>query len=432
MVDLSHAILEDSPIAERQVASRTDPAPVRDPEAPGEGASAWQAWAEELVSRPNRASRAPLYRGDDQEVQGHAYLRPGEADAGVLRPISGESLGLAISVDGNPDYGRLDPYWGGALSVFESARNVVATGAVPLAITDCLNFGNPEVPVALGDMASALQGMRDACVAIGSPGQPAEPLPIVSGNVSLYNQSSRGRAIAPSPIVACFGTLADYSKAVTQRLRAPGSELWLLGARDRHWGRPGLEAGGRVPSLPLEEQTKQLRAAMAAIQRGLVLSAHDISDGGLLSALFEMAVREDGPEGHGVDVDLATLTADSVASSPTYTGQRLASATPLAPHELLLSETPGFVFESPPGESEKWTALATEYGVDVQPLGNVTTGGNLTVKIGPTLLATLDLAGLHRAWSDGLAPIFLGGGSGAVKPGARQATGSTQAKGGSR
>ncbi|MCB9462830.1 MAG: phosphoribosylformylglycinamidine synthase subunit PurL [Candidatus Eisenbacteria bacterium] len=407
VVELSHAILEDSPIAERQIAERTDPAPVRDPEAPGNSAAAWQAWAEELLARPNRASRAPIYRGYDQEVQGHAYLRPGEADAGVLRPLSGESLGLAISVDGNPDYGRLDPYWGGALSVFEAARNVVATGAVPIAITDCLNFGNPEIPVALGDMASALEGMRDACVAIGSPDHSDEPLPIVSGNVSLYNQSSRGRAIAPSPIVACFGTLRDYSKALTQRLRAPGSELWMLGARGRHWGRPGVEKGGRVPSLPLAEQTAQLRAAMAAIERGLVLSAHDISDGGLLSALFEMAVREDGPEGHGVEIDLATSTARSISTDPTYTGQSPAEAAPLAPHELLLSETPGFVFESPPGSSDAWTELAAEFEVQLVSLGKVTADPNLIVKMGGAEIARLDLAGLHRSWSLGLAPIFL-------------------------
>ena len=389
VVELSHAILEDSPIAERRTAPRPQPSPLRDPEAPGD----WQGWAEELLARPNRASRAPIYRGYDQEVQGRAFLRPGEADAGVCRPIPGEALGLAISVDGNPDYGRLDPYWGGALAVLESARNVVATGAVPVAITDCLNFGNPEDPVALGDMESALRGMHDACVALGSPGHPEEPLPIVSGNVSLYNQSSRGRAIPPSPIVACFGSLSDYSRALTSRLTTPGSFLLLLGRRERHWGRPELGAGGRVPDLPLAEQVAQIRVASAAIDRGLARSAHDVSDGGLFVALFEMAVREDGPEGHGVELDLAALGSD------------------LPVHELLLSETPGFVFEVAPEDREAWREIAVGTGVDLFEIGRVTATETMEVRSEKSEVVRLDLGALHRAWSRGLAPIFLEGGT---------------------
>lgn len=427
VVELGHAILEDSPIAARSLAPRTEAPPVADPVGPAEDGIAWQDWAEEFLARPNRASRAPIYRGYDQEVQGRAFLRPGEADAGVVRPIPGAALGLAVAVDGNPDYGRLDPYWGGALAVLESVRNVVATGAVPIALTDCLNFGNPEEPVALGEMESALRGMHDACVAVGSPGRPEEPLPLVSGNVSLYNQSSRGRAIPPSPIVACFGTLADYSRALTQRLRHPGSMLFLLGRRERHWGRPGPAPGGRVPDIPLTTQVAELRAAQAGIAAGLVLSAHDIADGGLLAAVFEMAVREEGPEGTGVDLDFAPL----------------ASALPL--HELLLSESPGFLFEIAPGDAEAWRRLAAAHGVATFAIGTVTARAELTVLARAELTEAssrerspataeprirLDLHGLHRAFRRGLAPTFLD--PGAHDPALLAPTSSPTPRGGSR
>ncbi|MCA9729316.1 MAG: phosphoribosylformylglycinamidine synthase subunit PurL, partial [Candidatus Eisenbacteria bacterium] len=283
--ELSAAILEESPIAPRPIAPRTQAAPVRDPGSPGD----WSDWLRGQLGGWNAAARAPIYRSYDQEVQGHALFRPGEADAGVCRPISGAALGIAVSVDGNPEYGSLDPYWGGVLSVLESARNVAAVGAEPLAITDCLNFGNPEDAVCLGDLDAALRGMADACRALGSPGHPDEPLPIVSGNVSLYNQSSRGRAIPPSPIVACFGILPDYGRAVPQRLCRTGDTLLLVGARARHWGRPERAAGGRVPDRPLADQVTEIRTVQSLAADGSLAACHDVSDGGILRTLFEMA-----------------------------------------------------------------------------------------------------------------------------------------------
>jgi len=372
--ELPGPILQESPIAERQVAARERALPSLDPPRPED----WAAWLREQLSDWNAVCRAPIYRGYDQEVRGQALLRPGEADAGVLRPISGASLGVAISVDGNPEYGALDPYWGGALAVLESARNVAATGARPLAVTDCLNFGNPEDPVCLGDLDAALRGMADACRALGSPDRPDEPLPIVSGNVSLYNQSSRGRAIPPSPIVACFGILPDYGRAVAQRLAEPGDRILVVGERARHWGRPRREAGGRVPDRSLSAQAAEIHAVQALAERGVLRACHDSSDGGLLRALFEMMVFEDGPGGFGLECDLAALG-------------------DLPEHELLLSETPGFVLEVAPGSS-----VAQELqkkGLQVFDLGEVLPEARWIVKRGSSRLFEANLIELHALWS---------------------------------
>lgn len=374
--ELAGPILEESPIAERRVAAREKVLPSLDPSLPSD----WNEWLREQLSAWNAVCRAPIYRGYDQEVRGQALLRPGEADAGVLRPISGASLGIAISVDGNPEYGALDPYWGGALAVMESARNVAATGARPLAITDCLNFGNPEDPICLGDFDAALRGMADACRALGSPDRPDEPLPIVSGNVSLYNQSSRGRAIPPSPIVACFGILHDYGRVVAQRLAQPGDAILLVGARERHWGRPQRAAGGRVPDRSLAAQAAEIHAVQGLADRRLLNACHDISDGGLVRTLFEMMVFEDGPGGFGIECDIAILG-------------------DLPDHELLLSETPGFVIEVSREAVTSVERELREHGVDAFSLGEVLSESRWVVRRGPTRLFEANLTELHAVWS---------------------------------
>ncbi|MEZ4653953.1 MAG: AIR synthase-related protein [Candidatus Eisenbacteria bacterium] len=374
--ELSAAILEESPIAPRPIAPRTQAAPVRDPGSPGIGptgcAGSSGGW--------NAAARAPIYRSYDQEVQGHALFRPGEADAGVCRPISGAALGIAVSVDGNPEYGSLDPYWGGVLSVLESARNVAAVGAEPLAITDCLNFGNPEDAVCLGDLDAALRGWPTPAALSGSPGHPDEPLPIVSGNVSLYNQSSRGRAIPPSPIVACFGILPDYGRAVPQRLCQTGDTLLLVGARARHWGRPERAAGGRVPDRPLADQVTEIRTVQSLAADGSLAACHDVSDGGILRTLFEMAVFEDGPGEFGIDCDLSDLG-------------------DLPPHELLLSETPGFVVEVAPERITEVRRTLDAAGCESFLLGRVTEGTRWRVRNGDETLFEVALRELHPVWA---------------------------------
>jgi phosphoribosylformylglycinamidine synthase len=386
VVDLPTAILEHPPVLNRKTAPRTGDAPVADPSPPGEDRA---AWALALLSSWDAALRAPVYRFYDQEVRGEAFLRPGESDAGVCRPLPGSRLGVAVSLDGNPHYGALDAYGGGALAVLESVRNCVATGARPWALTDCLNFGSPEDPVCLGDFESALRGMADACRAVGCPGRPEEPLPLVSGNVSFYNQSATGRAVPPSPIVACFGLLDDYATAITRRLHASGNAILLTGRRARAWGAPASSPGGRIPEIDFDSQVREIRAVLALTESGVVRAAHDIADGGLLRAAWEMVADEDGPGPRGLELDLSAVPA----------------AAGMPPHEVALSETPGFLLEVSAQETAAVLAQLREAGVEAAAIGCVTPQPRFCLRSANAVWCDPDPAVLHRAWRTRLESI---------------------------
>ena len=153
-----------------------------------------------------------------------------------MTPLDGCNAAVALSVDGNPFYGDISPYWGGANAVAEAMRNVASVGAVPQALTDCLNFGNPENPEAFWEFDEAVRGLSDAATQIWLKGYENQPVPIVSGNVSLYNESSTGNAISPSAIIACVGTMPDYSLAVTMQLKSVGDGLYMIGPRQDELG----------------------------------------------------------------------------------------------------------------------------------------------------------------------------------------------------
>lgn len=393
VVDLPTAVLENPPVLTRPTVARGEAAVVADPVAPGDDRGAWVL---SQLSSWDAALRAPVYRFYDQEVRGEAFLRPGESDAGVCRPVPGSALGVAVSIDGNPFYGALDAYGGGVLAVLESVRNCVATGARPWALTDCLNFGSPEDPACLGDLEAALRGMAEASRAVGCPGRPGEPLPFVSGNVSLYNQSAAGRAIPPSPIVACFGLLDDYARAVTRRLHGAGNALVLTGRRARAWGAPtggsplaGGTAGGRIPEVDLAAQAREIWSVLALAEAGLLRGAHDIADGGLLRAAWEMVADEDGPGPWGVDLDLSAVPA--VAGMPA--------------HEVALSETPGFLLEVAAEEVAALLAQLREAGVEAAAIGNVTSGARLGLRWAGAVWCDADPTSLHHAWSTRLEAI---------------------------
>ena len=159
-----------------------------------------------LMGSVNISDKSPIYQHYDCEVQGHAVLRPGEADAAVEMFVPGANVALVASIGSHSRIGVIDPYAGGAWSVFEATRNAACVGALPLCITDCLNFGDPEDPGVFHEFVESVRGIGDACRALTLFGDNS-PLPVISGNVSLYNQSEKGSAIAPTPIVACAATL---------------------------------------------------------------------------------------------------------------------------------------------------------------------------------------------------------------------------------
>ncbi|HUA10295.1 MAG TPA: phosphoribosylformylglycinamidine synthase subunit PurL, partial [Candidatus Acidoferrales bacterium] len=176
-----------------------------------------------VLAHPDVCSRAPIFERYDGVVRGATAIPRGYADAGVLVPIPDAPLGVALGLGGNPRYGALDPQSAGVNAVLEACRNVAAAGAAPVALTDCLNFGDADDPEQFGEFVAAVDGLAAAATALG--------VPFVSGNVSFYNTSANGKGIPASPIVSCIGTVADISKVATQALKVAGSALYLVGPR---------------------------------------------------------------------------------------------------------------------------------------------------------------------------------------------------------
>ena len=255
-----------------------------------------------LLSHENIASRAPVIETYDKQVQGRSIIEAGVADAGVLQPFNSDDypaeiriVGIALSLDHNPRYNKIDAYWGAVNAVFESVRNVVATGASPVALTDCLCFGNPENKEHMAEFVEAVRGIADASRAIHVKGEEDAGLPVISGNVSLYNESSNG-AIPPSPMISCLGVLSDVSKAMTLALKKQNSLLFLVGERKNECGgsvyyQLHQALGAYLPRPDFAAFDREISTVLSAMEQGFVLSAHDISDGGIAVALAEMSFK---------------------------------------------------------------------------------------------------------------------------------------------
>jgi phosphoribosylformylglycinamidine synthase len=265
----------EEPVARLEEAQRLELAAVREP------ADLEQALLA-LLESPNCCSREWVYRQYDQLVGGNTVVRPG-GDAAVLR-VEGTRRGLALTVDGNSRYTRLDPYLGAVLAVVEAARNCVAVGARPLAVSDCLNYGNPEQPDVMWEFEQGIAGIRVACLALG--------IPVVSGNVSFYNETE-GRSIPPTPVIAMVGLLEDVEAHVTPWWKAEGDVVVLLGrTREELGGSEYLAVvhglvRGTPPWIDLEAEKRLHRVVLEAAGERLLRSAHDVAEGGLAVALAE-------------------------------------------------------------------------------------------------------------------------------------------------
>ncbi len=237
-----------------------------------------------LLASPNIASKHSVYRQYDHQVGNNTVVLPGN-DAAVLR-IKGTKKAISLTTDGNARYCYLNPYLGGAIAVAEAARNLVCTGARPLAITDCLNFGNPEKDDVYYQMKECIAGMARTCRELR--------IPVISGNVSLYNET-RGRAIYPTPVVAMVGIIEDVSKHCTAEFKHEGDYVYLLGctqvADSSIGGSEYLQViHGTVkgsPAIDLNLEKRLQRCCLEAIKKGIIKSAHDCSEGGLAVALAE-------------------------------------------------------------------------------------------------------------------------------------------------
>ncbi|MEK7783665.1 MAG: phosphoribosylformylglycinamidine synthase subunit PurL [Candidatus Binatota bacterium] len=254
-----------------------------------------------LLDSPNVASKEWVYRQYDHFVRSNTVVMPG-SDAAVIR-IKGTAKGLAITVDGNSRYCYLDPYVGGILAVAEAARNLACVGARPLGLSDCLNFGSPERPDVMWQFSQVIQGMRDACITLG--------VPVVSGNVSFYNETD-GVPIYPTPTVAMVGLLPKVERFVTPWFKSPGDMVVLLGRnREELGGSEYLKVvhgmvKGTPPWIDLRLERAVQHSCLKAIEKGIIRSAHDMSEGGLGVALAECSIS--GPEkAVGVRVELREM-----------------------------------------------------------------------------------------------------------------------------
>ena len=369
------ALTEDAPVYERPRARPDwldrardfDPRELPEPDDPGAVLTA-------LLAAPTIASKQTVWRQYDHMVGINTLVLPG-SDAAVLR-IKGTPKAIAVKTDGNGRYGYLDPWQGGALAVAEAARNVVCAGGRPLAMTDCLNFGSPERPDIMWQFAETVDGIAAAGRALD--------LPVVGGNVSLYNETL-GRAILPTPIVGVVGLLEDADRRMTQWFKEPGDLVILLGDPDGRLGGSeylatchGRLAGALAP-LDLERERAVQAACLAAIEAGCVRSAHDAAEGGLAVALAECCVT--GPRRLGAEITLPA-------------GPRV--------DERLFGEAPSRVVVSvPPSEAPRFARIVGEWAIPVSTLGRVG-GHQLSIRIGETVRVSLPVATLAEAFENGL------------------------------
>ncbi len=318
VTDTGHMVLEwnGEVVCDIPLDPLADDAPLYDrPHMPTPKPAAIEALAESadigadlvtLIGSPDLANRRWIFEQYDSQV-GADTLQKSGGDAAVVR-VHGTDKALAISTDCTPRYCFADPYEGGKQAVAETFRNICAVGATPLAITNCLNFANPQRPEIMGQIVGCLEGMGDACRALDYP--------IVSGNVSLYNESKAtggGSAILPTPAIGGVGLMLDHTRMATVAFKAAGETVWLLGPEGTHLGQSlylreilGREEG-QAPAVDLALERRNGELVREWIADGKVTAVHDVADGGLLVALTEMALA--GNIGVTLDAPLTTAQA---------------------------------------------------------------------------------------------------------------------------
>ncbi len=358
-----------------------------------------------LISSENIASRQCVYENYDSTVQGNTVIEAGEADAGVVRPLTDEEgvdenlkkVGIAITADGSGRQGLISPYWQATNATVESMRNVSAVGGVPQCLTDCLNYGNPEKENEMWEFAEGIKGIKDAAENVKLKGYD-NPTPIISGNVSFY------KPVSPTAIISCLGKIEDSSKAITQKLKKEGSKLLLIGKRENELGasefyrlldidgitgtrdKEGKLLGANVPKSNFKDAQNQIYALTDLITEEKILSAHDISDGGFIVALAEMCMpHQKNPKAElSVNVDISDIIED------------------LEIYQTLFSETPGFVLEVSKSNLEYVKNKFKKFDVDVFEIGEVIKSNDFIVHADREIIIDLPLKEVQDLWINGL------------------------------
>lgn len=335
----------------------------------------------QLLDSPTIAGKTWVYRQYDHMVGVNTIVRPG-SDAAVVR-IKGTDKALALTTDGNSRYCLLNPYVGGTLAVAEAARNVACSGAQPIGVTDCLNFGNPERPDVMWQFVLAVEGIADACRAFN--------VPVVSGNVSLYNETN-GLSIYPTPIVGMVGLIESLHHVMTQWFKTPGDRILLFGETKEDLG--GTEylkvvhyrEQGSPPWLNLEAEKALHDCVLQVIREGLARSVHDCSDGGLAVTLAECCF-------------LPPETPDQSLGATVHLRAR-----GLRTDAVLFGESPSRAVASvSPARVQRVLTLAREYGVPVEDVG-VVGGERLVVRVDGQAVDAINVpvSALYERWSQSL------------------------------
>ncbi|MFJ8071149.1 phosphoribosylformylglycinamidine synthase subunit PurL [Peribacillus sp. NPDC096447] len=325
-----------------------------------------------LLKQPTISSKEWVYDQYDYMVRTNTVVSPG-SDAAVVR-VRGTNKALAMTTDCNSRFIYLDPETGGKIAVAEAARNIICSGAEPLAITDCLNFGNPEKPEIFWQLEKAADGMSEACRSLSTP--------VIGGNVSLYNETN-GEAIYPTPVVGMVGLVSDLKHITTQTFKNESDLIYVVGEAKVEFGGSELQKMlegkifGRAPELDLAVEQKRQQQILTAIQKGLVASAHDLSEGGLAVALAESLF---GASKLGAKVDIS--------------GE---------PVSELFSETQSrFLLSINPENQASFEALVE----DAICIGSVTADNKLVVATSDSKVLEADVEDLQTAWK-GAIPCLL-------------------------
>ncbi|AZO80821.1 MULTISPECIES: phosphoribosylformylglycinamidine synthase subunit PurL [unclassified Bosea (in: a-proteobacteria)] len=320
-----------------------------------------------LVGSPDLSSKRWIYEQYDTLILGNSAVTPG-GDAGIVRIEDGPK-GLAMTADVTPRYCEADPFEGGKQAVAEAWRNLIAVGALPLAITDNLNFGNPERPEVMGQLVGCIRGIGEACKALD--------FPVVSGNVSLYNETN-GVSILPTPTIGGVGVLADVTKHATVGFKAEGEAIVLIGETKGWLGQSSYLATvcgreeGAPPPVDLAVERRNGEFVRSLITAGRLSACHDLSDGGLAVALAEMAMA------NGIGASISALPAGPA-------------------HAVLFGEDQGrYLLSLPAAAAEAVVAAAKAAGVPAEIIGK--TGGSELALPGETAVSVAALRNTHESW----------------------------------
>ena len=337
-----------------------------------------------LLGHENIASRRAVYETYDKQVQGRTIIEAGHADAGVIAPFNSDDypteirkIGIALSTDHNPRYCQIDPYWGAVNAVAESVRNIAATGATPIALTDCLCFGNPENPEQMWEFVEAVRGISDALKPLRLKDASENSIPIIAGNVSFYNESKNG-AIPASPIISCLGKIDDFSKSIGMGFKNTGSVLIMVGNRKNELGGSVYyslfnETGANIPKPNMVDLQNQINVVYSLINKNQILACHDISEGGIAVAISEMSFAN----GIGGSINIESK---------------------LNNDRVLFSESGGFVIEIEKNNKDTICSIMDDEGVAWSDIGRTNDSGVLHMN--NVVELTINKAKL--SWENGL------------------------------